>query len=328
MKSISVVIPNFNGLRLFKTYFRHNFELLKSIPNEVEIIVVDDASQDESVAYLRKEYGNEIIIIEKKENSGFSETCNIGIRHATMDLVFLLNTDVIIEDGYFEKQLHYFNKPDTFGVMGRIVGMNDEGILDAARSPKISGRKIKPSHFYYLSDQTTTPTFYLSGAIALMDTAKLKAMKGFNEMFNPYYGEDQELSIRAWRLGWKCYYEHHAICRHEESATTKGHKSKNAIKRIHFRNRYYIHHLHLQGWDLGLYHLQIIMSDVIFGSLCLQWFKPAAYFDFIRNRKELGKKKSDFKRQMKRHQSTIQIMDIIKNIRLTQNFKSAITWSR
>ncbi len=328
MKSISVIIPNYNGLRLFKTYFKHNFNLLKSLPNDIEIIVVDDASKDDSIAYLKKEYGDELKIIEKKENSGFSETCNIGIKHASKDLVFLLNTDVIIEPGYFEKLQHYFEKNDTFGVMGRIVGMHDEEILDAARSPIMIGRKIKPNHFYYLNDQSLSPTFYLSGAIALMDTAKLKAMNGFNEMFNPYYGEDQELSIRAWRLGWKCYYEHNAICRHEVSATTKCHKSKNFIKRVHFRNRYYIHHLHLQSWDLGLYHLQIILTDVLLGSLCFQWFKPAAYFDFLKNRKALSKQKVDFTKEMNRHHSSIQIMDIIDKIRLSQNFKGAIRWSR
>ncbi|CAG5016748.1 Undecaprenyl-phosphate 4-deoxy-4-formamido-L-arabinose transferase [Dyadobacter sp. CECT 9275] len=325
MKSISVVIPNYNGKHLFEKYFEHNYKLLTSLNTDVQIIVVDDASRDGSVAYLREHYQDRITVIEKATNSGFSETCNIGIQQASNDLVFLLNTDVTLEPGYFEKLYKYFEYKDTFGVMGRIIGMDDDNILDAARSPKILGRKIKPSHFFYLNDsQVLTPTFYLSGAIALMDTKKLKTIHGFNEMFNPYYGEDQELSIRAWRLGWKCYYEHDAVCRHEVSASTKGHKDKYNVKRIYFRNRYYIHHLHLHGFDLNLYHLQVILCDVLPSLFTLQFYKAEAYLDFLRNRKGLQKKKNAFSRQMRRHRSEIGIRDIVQNISLMLKYEHVV----
>ncbi|GAB2773208.1 hypothetical protein GCM10027275_15210 [Rhabdobacter roseus] len=325
MKSISVVIPNYNGRHLFEKYFEHNYQIFKSLPTNVQIIVVDDASKDESVAYLKETYGDKITLIEKPMNSGFSETCNIGIERATNDLIFLLNTDVSLEPDYFEKLYRYFEYDDTFGVMGRIIGMDDDNIQEAARSPKILGRKIKSCDFFRLNDKETfTPTFYLSGAIALMDTRKLKAINGFNEMFNPYYGEDQELSIRAWRLGWKCYYEHSAICRHEVSASTKGHNTKRAIKQIHFRNRYYVHYLHLYGMDLQLWHLQVLFCDVLLGLLMLQTYKAEAYLDVLRNRRELSQKKSAFHFQMKKYRSNLGIIEVINTIRLMLKYKEVV----
>ncbi|WP_026632098.1 glycosyltransferase family 2 protein [Dyadobacter alkalitolerans] len=325
MKSISVVIPNYNGKHLFEKYFENNYKILNTLGTKVQIIIVDDASSDDSVAYLEEHYGNDITIIRKEKNSGFSHTCNLGIQKATNDLIFLLNTDVTLEEGYFEKLYKYFELEDTFGVMGRIIGMEDDNILDAARSPKILGRKIKPSNFFYLKDSDTlTPTFYLSGAIALMDTRKLKAINGFNEMFNPYYGEDQEMSIRAWRLGWKCYYEHNAVCRHEVSASTKGHKDNYSVKRIYFRNRYYMHHLHLHGIDLNLYHMQVILSDVLPSIITLQFYKAQAYLDFLRNMNELSVKKTAFKTQMKHHKSNIGINDVIENIKMMLKYKQVV----
>jgi GT2 family glycosyltransferase len=325
MKSISVVIPNYNGQHLFEKYFATNFKILSDLETKVQIIVVDDASTDGSVAYLEEHYGDTVTIVRKDTNTGFAETCNLGIEQATNDLIFLLNTDVTLEEGYFEKLYKYFELEDTFGVMGRIIGMDDDNILDAARSPKILGRKIKPSNFFYLKDSDTlTPTFYLSGAIALMDTQKLKAINGFNEMFNPYYGEDQEMSIRAWRLGWKCYYEHNAVCRHEVSATTKGHKDVYSVKRIYFRNRYYMHHLHLHGVDLRLYHIQVILSDVLPSILTLQFYKAQAYMDFLQNMNELKKKKTAFKTQMKIHKSNIGIIDVIETIKIMLKYKQVI----
>ncbi|QRR00499.1 glycosyltransferase family 2 protein [Dyadobacter sandarakinus] len=325
MKSISVVIPNYNGRHLFEKYFESNYRILQRLGTNVQIIVVDDASKDDSVAYLEEHYGDEITIIRKEQNSGFSHTCNLGIQQANNDLIFLLNTDVTLEEGYFEKLYKYFELEDTFGVMGRIIGMDDDNILDAARSPKILGRKIKPSNFFYLQDSDSlTPTFYLSGAIALMDTRKLKAINGFNEMFNPYYGEDQEMSIRAWRLGWKCYYEHNAVCRHEVSASTKGHKDNYSVKRIYFRNRYYMHHLHLHGIDLNLYHLQVILSDVIPSILTFQFYKAQAYFDFLQNMNELKLKKTAFTKQMKTYKSNIGIKEIMENIHFMLQHKQVI----
>lgn len=325
MKSISVVIPNYNGKHLFEKYFEHNFRVLKSLGQDVEIIVIDDASTDDSVSYLQTHYAGKIVLLQKETNSGFSETCNLGIEKAQNDLIFLLNTDVTVEADYFEKLYKYFDLDDTFGVMGRIIGMDDDLIREAARTPRIMGRKIKSGEFFHVSDRNTlTPTFYLSGAIALMDTKKLKAMNGFNEMFNPYYCEDQELSIRAWRLGWKCYYEHNAVCRHEVSASTKNHKQKNEIKKIHFRNRYYVHYLHLNDTDLRLWHLQVIFCDVLLGLFTLQFFKAQAYLDFLRNREALGRKKRAFNTQMSRRHSNIGINDIIENIKMMLRYKQVV----
>jgi GT2 family glycosyltransferase len=325
MRSISVVIPNYNGKHLFEKYFDHNLNILSELETDVQIIVIDDASTDDSVDYLKSKYSDKITLIEKEVNSGFSNTCNLGIKEATNELIFLLNTDVTLEKDYFEKLYKYFEREDTFGVMGRIIGMDDDLIREAARSPKIMGRKIKSGDFFHVDERESfTPTFYLSGAIALMDTQKLKSINGFNEMFNPYYGEDQELSIRAWRLGWKCYYEHDAVCRHEVSASTKIHNHKRAIKKIHFRNRYYVHFLHLYGSDLLFWHIQVLLCDVLLGMFTLQFYKAEAYLDFLKNLKGLRKKKNSFNRQMKRYHSEIGIIDVIQKIHIMLKYKQVI----
>lgn len=316
MRSISVIIPNYNGKHLFEKYFEHNFQILNSLDTQTQIIVVDDGSEDDSVAYLQNNYQDKITIIKKQTNTGFSDTCNIGLKEANNDLIFLLNTDVKLTSDYFEKLYKYFDIPDTFGVMGRVVGMEDNIIQEAARCPKLSGRKIKPSNFFYLDDEKSlTPTFYISGAIALIDSKKLKLINGFNELFNPFYCEDQELSIRAWRLGWKCYYEHQAICYHEVSGTTKDHSNRRSIKQVYFRNRYYIHYLHLYGFDLLFWHLQVIFSDVFMALITLQFYKAEAYFNVFSNRKQLKRKKEEFRLLMKKGNSYITLMDVIDYIK-------------
>jgi len=316
MKGLSIIIPNYNGKHLFEKYFKNNLSIFQSLTIPFEIIVVDDASKDGSLAYLNENYPHQIQIIEKKINSGFSNTCNQGINAAKYDLIFLLNTDVLLTPNYFDKLFKYFDDENTFGVMGRIIGMNDDIIQDAARLPKLSGEKIKPTNFYYLEDENEkAPTLYLSGAIALVDAKKLKLLSGFNELFSPFYGEDAELCLRAWRMGWKCYYEHQAICRHEISGSTKDYQKKYWIKTIYFRNRYFLHILHLNGIHLLLWHLQIIVSDVIPSILTFKTYKLKAYQQIFTHLKALKIKKIAFEMLMKKQGVAFSIFDIINHIK-------------
>ncbi|MDR1342680.1 MAG: glycosyltransferase family 2 protein [Prevotellaceae bacterium] len=249
MYSISVVIPNFNGINLLKENIPHVYRALSTSGIvDYEIIVADDASVDGSVSFIRQTFP-EIIVVQSSQNRGFAGNANIGIRAAQKELVLILNSDVQLTDGYFTSQLRYFREEDTFGVMGRIVSMTDDRIQDGAKYPMIGFTSIRATKNYTCKARTSLYTFFLSGANALVDRKKLEVLDGFNEVFNPYYAEDVDLGLNAWRYGYKLYYEHTAVCRHPNSATIKkepAEKVKIAIK----RNKVCLHYLHLDGIEL------------------------------------------------------------------------------
>lgn len=192
-KSVSVIIPNYNGEHLLKEYLPFTIAAIKNIDFPYQIIVVDDCSTDNSVAFLKSEYP-EITVIVNKENKGFSYTCNRGIEVATCQLILLLNTDVKLSPDYFEHQWKYFMRWDTFGVMGRITDMSGEHVQDAARLPKWNGFKLKTEYFYYTkSESDRLYTLYLSGANALIDAEKLKELGGFDELFRHF-------TVKIWTL--------------------------------------------------------------------------------------------------------------------------------
>src|SRR5215212_5013424 len=124
-QGISVVIPNYNGVTLLPQVLPTVFTALGNTGLAGEVIVVDDCSSDDSVIFLKNNFNSVQVIINEK-NSGFSVSSNKGIRAAKHDLVLLLNSDVKLEPGYFNHLLPYFNDPEIFGVMGRIVGWDDD----------------------------------------------------------------------------------------------------------------------------------------------------------------------------------------------------------
>src|ERR1700693_5901265 len=126
-KSISIIIPNYNGANLLKQYLPFAIEAVENTGTAYELIIVDDKSTDDSVDFIKTNYSS-VKLILNPENKGFSYTCNRGIEAAKYQLVFLLNSDVKLTPDYFKDQWKYFDEPDTFGVMGRIIDMEGDHI--------------------------------------------------------------------------------------------------------------------------------------------------------------------------------------------------------
>lgn len=290
---ISVVIPNYNGKNLLAKNLPFVFAALKTFGGRYEVIIPDDASTDDSADFILQQYP-EIILIRSEKNGGFSVNINKGIAAAGLELVLLLNSDIKLSENYFAAQLKYFSSPDTFGVMGLILDEATDKMVEACKYPRRSLFKINHiKNLDIIGDGEPVYTYYLSGANALVNRQKLLELGGFNELFAPFYHEDLDLSLRAWENGWKCYYEHNAVCWHAVSSTIKAHSSKNTIKIISTRNKLLLHYFHLQGIRLYLWYI------VTFLSLLVRWISGKLYYYraynlFIKKMSSMRKAKQHF----------------------------------
>lgn len=314
-KSVSIIIPNYNGKYLLEAYLSDTILAAEKAGIKYEIIVVDDCSDDESVSYIRTTFP-QIKLLCNDENKGFSYSCNQGLKVAAYDLVLMLNSDVKLTPDYFEHQWRYFEKDDTFGVMGRIMSVDRKTIEDAARYIDINGAKIKATKFFYSKNpKDFIPTTYLSGANALIDRKKLLEMGGFDEIFSPFYSEDFELGLRAWRLRWKCYYEHKSVCYHHVMASTSKYKTKNWVKYIYYRNKFLLHAIHHNGAQLYLWYLQLVFLEVIPKLLLGRFWILKSYIAVINHSNEIKKSKRKLALLMAKHDSDLSIADVTRNFR-------------
>ena len=323
-KSISIIIPNYNGKHLLQEYLPQNYRVFNAAGMEYEVIIIDDASTDGSVEFIQTTFP-EVKLIVNPENKGFSHSCNRGIAAAKYELTFLLNSDVKLTDGYFERQWKYFLRWDTFGVMGRIIDMEGDHIQDAARMPKFNGFKLKTDYFFYSEGENPRlPTFYLSGANALIYTAKLKEVGGFFEIFSPFYCEDMELSIRAWRLKWRCYYEHDAVCRHKVSASTKNYATEKWVKTIYFRNRFFLHAIHLEGWARLGWYLQVTLIDLLPKLLIGQTWIWKSYTELFKNKASIRACRQKMNELAIKNDCYVTIFNVVNKIRNSVKYKNYV----
>ena len=296
IQGISVVIPNYNGELLLPQILPAASLALEQSGLPHEIIVVDDCSTDHSLLILQEDFPS-VKILKNEMNRGFSVTSNKGIRAALHDWVLLLNSDVKLEPDYFGPLLKYAARDKVFGVMGRIVGWEDEIIQDGAKYPFFHGLKIKTSGNYLLQDRDAMRegiySMYLSGANAFLNKKIFLETGGLNEIFSPFYVEDFELSLRAWRLGFVCFFDYYAVCRHRTSVTIAAGNRKRKIKKIYNRNKMFLHAIHLDRTRRFFWFLQLAGESIIH-LLTLRWSFLQAVFAFIRNYDKVKQSRRQF----------------------------------
>lgn len=210
MKTISVIVTNFNTVNLLQKYFLH---VVNNSPEAQEIIFTDDASPDESVAYiseLQKTYPK-IKIIANKKNIGFGKNSNRAVKAAKGDYVVLLNSDILPHPGYISAAIKHHNDPKVFGVGFSELGNENwskifwkSGYLQYDR-----GQKINKTHI----------SGWVSGGGSVIDKAKFIKLGGFDDVYAPFYSEDVDLGFRAWKSGYTLLWEPTSVVEHKHEST-------------------------------------------------------------------------------------------------------------
>ncbi len=227
---ITVVIPNYNG----------RVELLRNLPSVLamakgeEVIVVDDASNDDSVDVLRNKFPN-VIVIQKSKNEGFASTVNEGVKHASGELILLLNHDVSPAKDLLTHLLPHFKDIKVFAVSclekseenGEIV-FRGRGIGKFERGFLIHKRGEINKH----------NTLWAGGGASIFRKDLWEKLGGMDKIYDPFYWEDIDLSYRAQKAGYKILFEPKSIVvhRHERGAIRKLYP-ETKIKVIAYRNQ-------------------------------------------------------------------------------------------
>lgn len=248
--SVTIVIPNFNGAELLKKNLPSVLEAAKHYSPIAQVIVVDDGSKDSSIQVLKAEFPDVKIVIHEK-NKGFSEAVYSGIDAAETELIMLLNSDVRVENNLLASLVPYFDKADTFSVNPLI--RDEKGEI---KRHSWNLRQFKKGSFKLLNwsldkavnlrqEGKTLSSLYASGGSLMLRKSLFQALEGFHPIFKPFYSEDVDLGLRAWRMGWHSYFEPGISIVHQSVGSIREHVKIQYIKCIRRRNRYLLEWIHL-----------------------------------------------------------------------------------
>ena len=233
---LSVVIVNYQTFELTRDTV--NSILKYDYPFSHEILVVDNASNDDSLARLQDYFKDKVKFIPSKENKGFAAGNNQALKQAAGRYVLLLNSDTIVWEDTLNDIYDYMeNNPDV-GACGCRVLLED-GQLDKAC--KRSFPNVKNSFFRlfhiptksedndYNLDNLPDDEIYeidcLTGAFMFIRNEALSEVGLLDETFF-MYGEDIDLCYRIKHGGWKIVYYGKSMITHLKGASSKRQKSK------------------------------------------------------------------------------------------------------
>lgn len=211
MKKLGVIILNWNGLELLRRFLpsasRH------TVCDTADLIVADNGSTDDSVAWIRKNHP-EVKLIELPENYGFAEGYNRAIAAADYPFITLLNSDVEVTEGWWRPVLSFMESDTSVGaVQPKILSWRDKssfeyagaagGYLDRFGYPFCRGRlfdSVEKDEGQY--DGPPVDVAWASGACMTVRREAYVGLGGLDPKFFAHM-EEIDLCCRMLNAGWR-----------------------------------------------------------------------------------------------------------------------------
>lgn len=272
--SVSIIIPNWNGKILLEKYLPK----LSRIPKITEIIIVDDHSTDDSVGLIHK-LDPKIKLIIHPKRFGYASSVNDGVASSKSELVLLINTDIDPDENFLSPLIRHFSDKSVFA-----VGCLDRSHENGQVFTRGRGLAQWKNGFYQHSRGETdkTDTAWVSGGSGIFRKSIWDKLGGMDDIYNPFYWEDIDLSYRARKNGYKLIFEPQSIVDHyHESGAIKECFTDNYIKQISARNQFVFIWKNLANkriWIVHLINLPIYIVRSIFHG---EWFFIVGFFRAI-----------------------------------------------
>ena len=192
--------------------------------DDLELIVVDNGSTDGSPDFVATRYP-QVHLIRIETNLGFSAGNNLGLQHASGEILVLLNQDTVVQQGWLAALVAAFERHPDAGIVGsKILGSDGRTLQHAGghiERPLILGKHY--GHGELDDGQYDEPcqVEYVTGAAMALRRALLSKIDSLDEGFYPGYFEDVDFCLRAQAAGYSIWYEPQAVLHHHESASMR-----------------------------------------------------------------------------------------------------------
>lgn len=238
---IAIVILNWNGKQLLEKFLP---SIVKYSDFEnVEIYVADNASTDDSVAFVKQAFP-QIKIIQNTFNGGFAKGYNDALKHVEADIYALVNSDIEVTEGWLKPVISVFEKEhNTAIIQPKILDYKNKnkfeyagaagGFIDKFGYPFCRGRIFSELETDMNQYNDETEIFWASGACFFIRSAVFQELNGFDE---DYFAHQEEIDLcwRAKNLSYTIKYVGTSSVYHIGGATLK---EANPTKTfLNFRN--------------------------------------------------------------------------------------------
>lgn len=279
---LSLIIPTYNGQHLLAANLAHNLAILGP---EVECIIADDASTDDTVGWLATQFPHVKVVVAPK-NRGFAATAAMGAAHASGAFLFFLNNDMQIVWLDIEKALAVLREDLVFALVPTLIRPAKDNAFESYTWGKFAGGWLSAESYLPAGSLRAStvgaqpsnhqcspsgegvggggiPILWACGGATLVSRQKYETLGGFDTLYSPFYFEDLDLSYRAWKRGWESRYLDFALVHHQHQATIGSLFTRDAVEHIHRTHHYLFMWKNLDDVGFLLSHLVTVLVKLL-----------------------------------------------------------------
>lgn len=314
IKNIAIVILNWNGEKLFPKFLPS--VIRNSSGDNIEIIVADNNSTDNSIGWLKTNYPA-IKIIKLDKNYGFAEGYNQALQQVEADYFVLLNSDVEVTPGWLEKGFQLFHQNEKIAaVQPKILSFEKPhqfeyagaagGFIDKFGYPFCRGRILNEMEADMAQYNKATPIFWASGACMFIKAAVFKTAGFFDASFWAHM-EEIDLCWRMKNMGYEIWYQPDSVVFHLGGGTL----SYNSPKKVYlnFRNNLFMLYKNLPQKSFKRMFFSRLVLDGIAAIKFLAGFYFKSFWAVVRAHASFYRHLSKLKQKRKQLQEIIQVED-------------------
>ncbi|MDO8532147.1 MAG: glycosyltransferase [Dehalococcoidia bacterium] len=230
-RTCAILVLNYNGRPLLEENIPGVVAAARYAGARHDVIVVDNASSDDSVAFVQAKFPDVKVMRMAQNRRLFSY--NDAVRACSHDYVILLNNDIRVQPDFIPPLLEGLNDPTVFATTPKVVSDNPaEACMEPCpgvfhRGLLGTGRTGQPGG--------SGPTLMAHGGAAAYDREKFLLLGGYDITYWPEYYQDIALSYLAWMRGYKILFEPRSVVFHPGGATLNKMYSDGARRRIRER---------------------------------------------------------------------------------------------
>ncbi len=259
--SVSIVLVNHNGKKLIRDCLSSVYERTKQI--DFEVIVMDNASSDESARIVRSAFP-QVRVIESDTNLGFSGGCNLGARSAVGEYLLFLNPDTVLIENSIKALKDFLDAHPHAGAVGPrmafadgtfqlsagqlpnlFIELKDKAVYSAARRWRMG---VAPLLDWMYGN--TKVVGWLTGACLMVRREAFQKVSGFDEDLFMYF-EDKDICKRLSEAGWQVVYYPATTVLHLLGGSG-GPVSRSYLNQLYRKSQARYYQKHLDGLQSGL----------------------------------------------------------------------------